>query len=172
MLKALRGDCRWSAWAPSGHVSVRRGHMVACTASPCDAARARKTTSATARCALASASGGIVHGGLLEFDSDEAVLLCVRRALDAALGASSRRLHAWGRAESASGDGGGRGRCPCRKLEACAFFLSAPRGRAIVSSGTCFGLAASAWAAAHGIQCRALGPVSGAHRRGIWTHGA
>lgn len=103
--------------------------------------------------------------------SDEAVLLCVRRVLDAALGASSRRCTHGAepnpRRAPAAGVGGARARA-----SACLHLLCSPQGRAIVSSGTCFSLATSARAAAHGIYCRALGPVLGVHRRSIWTHGA
>lgn len=35
VLKAQWGDCSRPTWAPSGHVGVQRGRMVACMASPC-----------------------------------------------------------------------------------------------------------------------------------------
>ncbi|KAF3633124.1 hypothetical protein FXO37_27189 [Capsicum annuum] len=50
--------------------------------------------------------------------------------------------------------------------------LCSPQWWAIVSSGTCFSLAMSAWTVTHNIYYWALGPVMSVHRRSIWTHDA
>ncbi|KAF3674437.1 hypothetical protein FXO37_06399 [Capsicum annuum] len=90
--------------------------------------------------------------------------------LDAALGASSRRcthganinLHRASAADVGS----------ARALASAPSSPLLPQGWAIMSSGTCFNLATSAWALNHRIYCSALGPVLGVHQWSISMHGA